>query len=171
VGLEILVAPGADGHFDLIEDDGTGTTPDTIPTARTPITWDQAAGTLTIGPATGASHVVPKRRTWTVTLLGVDGIDGVAGTGADFPTSVTVTGAASDATTMTVTPDLQPRSADVRGRLLEVVRRAQFGFEAKAAVWTTLTSGRPARQQIAELQAQDVPASLVALLTELLSAR
>ena len=33
--LELLVAPGADGAFTLIEDDGTGATPGDIPTART----------------------------------------------------------------------------------------------------------------------------------------
>ena len=44
--LELLVAPGADGEFTLIEDDGTGTTPDDIPAARTPIAWRQEAGEL-----------------------------------------------------------------------------------------------------------------------------
>ena len=42
--LEVLVAPGADGAFVLVEDDDTGTTPETIPTVRTPLAWDQASG-------------------------------------------------------------------------------------------------------------------------------
>ena len=55
----MLVAPGADGAFTLIEDDGTGTTPDDIPTARTTLTWDQAAGALTIGAADDPHGVLP----------------------------------------------------------------------------------------------------------------
>ena len=49
--LELLVAPGADGAFTLVEDDGTGATPDDIPTARTTITWRQETGELTIAGA------------------------------------------------------------------------------------------------------------------------
>ena len=55
----MLVAPGADGAFTLIEDDGTGATPDDIPTARTTIAWDQAAGELTIGAAEDPHGVLP----------------------------------------------------------------------------------------------------------------
>src|SRR4051794_15573977 len=69
--LEVLVAPGADGRFTLVEDDGTGATLQDIPTARTTLTWRQEAGELTIGPAQDPHGVLPARRTWTVTVLGL----------------------------------------------------------------------------------------------------
>jgi alpha-glucosidase (family GH31 glycosyl hydrolase) len=176
--IEILLLPGADGRFDLIEDDGRGTTPDTIPTVRTSISWDQASGTLTIGPADGPEGVAPGRRTWTVTFLGIglgdlhDTASPGATGGPNGRVSITVADARTDtATTITVGPNLQPRSADIPERLLDVVRRAQYGFEAKAAIWQTLTSDRPAHQKIAELQAQEVPPPLLGVITELLTAR
>ena len=70
--LELLVAPGADGEFTLVEDDGTGATPDDIPTARTTIAWDQAAGVLSIGAADDPHGVLPREREWTVRFLGLD---------------------------------------------------------------------------------------------------
>ena len=63
--LEVVVAPGADGEFTLIEDDDTDV-------ARTTLSWDQAAGTLTIGAADDPHGVLPAERDWTVTVLGVE---------------------------------------------------------------------------------------------------
>ncbi len=62
-----------------IEDDGTGTAPEDIPTARTTITWRQAAGELTIGAADGPPGVLPGERTWTVTVLGTGRSETVSG--------------------------------------------------------------------------------------------
>ncbi len=75
--LEVLVVVGADGTFDLVEDDGTD---DRV--ARTPLRLDQTAGTLTIGGATGALDCVPATRSWTVTVVAsaaspVAAVDGV----------------------------------------------------------------------------------------------
>ena len=57
--LELLVAPGADGSFTLIEDDGTGATPEDIPAARTPIALGPGGGQADDrpgrGPARGAA--------------------------------------------------------------------------------------------------------------------
>ncbi len=72
--LEVVVAPGADGAFTLVEDEDTG---GLSPTASAAITWGQATGTLTIGAATGAAGIVPKTRTWTVRLVGCPNAPGV----------------------------------------------------------------------------------------------
>jgi hypothetical protein len=63
--LEVVVAPGADGEFTLIEDDDTDV-------ARTTLSWDQASGALTIGAADDPQGVLPAERAWTVTVLGVE---------------------------------------------------------------------------------------------------
>ena len=69
--LEVLVVVGADGAFELIEDAGSGSglEPETV--ARTPISFDQDSGTVTVGPASGALGCLPADRVWTVTFLGL----------------------------------------------------------------------------------------------------
>jgi alpha-glucosidase (family GH31 glycosyl hydrolase) len=175
--LEVLVAPGADGAFTLVEDDGTGTTPDDIPVARTPLTW--AGGALTIGPADDPHGVLPDAREWTVTFLGigagtavrVDGeaVDVVAGEGR---VSVTVAGVDSDRT-VRVEPDVAgaPRTQNRDEALFAILNGAQFGHEAKAAAWGTLTSELPVAAMLAELHAQALPRELIGALSEVLTAR
>jgi alpha-glucosidase (family GH31 glycosyl hydrolase) len=86
--LEVLVVVGADGAFELIEDDGTGSGLDPATVARTPIGFDQHEGCVTVGPSSGALGCLPERRTWRVTFLGL--------TPGANPT-VTVDGTAVDA--------------------------------------------------------------------------
>ncbi len=158
--LELLVAPGADGSFTLIEDDGTGATPQDIPTARTTIAWDQAAGTLTIGAAEDPHGILPATRTWTVTFLGVEH---PGETVADAPTGEPVTVRADVAD--------GPLTASREDALFEVLNAAQFGHEAKAAAWRTLSSELPPHAKLAELHAQELPRELIGALSELLTAR
>jgi hypothetical protein len=157
--LEVLVAPGADGAFTLVEDDGTGAALEDIPVARTPIAWSQAEGELVIGPAEGAAGVVPERRTWTVTFLGLDRSE----TLADVP--------AGEAVRVRVDPDPRPRTAALRDRLFSVLNAAQWGHREKERAWRTLTSDLPAGAMIAELHAEGTPRALAAALEELLTAR
>ena len=158
--LELLVAPGADGAFTLIEDDGTGAAPEEIPTARTPIAWDQRAGRLTIGAAEDPHGVLPGTRTWTVRFLG---LDRESVTVADAPTG--------RAATVEAGADPRPRTPDRSGALFAVLVSAQYGHEAKAAAWRTLTSDLPAESMLAELHAQALPRELIGALSELLTAR
>ena len=157
--LELLVAPGTDGEFTLIEDDGTGTTPDTIPTARTTLVWHQDAGGLTIGAADDPHGILPATRTWTVTFVGTD----VSLTIPDAPTN-------------------QPIEVDARGglglstphrseALFAVLNAAQYGHEAKLAAWETLSSDVPPEAMLAALHAQAMPRALIGAVSELLTAR
>ncbi len=157
--LELLVAPGTDGEFTLIEDDGTGTTPDTIPTARTTLTWHQDAGGLTIGAADDPHGILPPARTWTVTFVGTD-------------VSLTIPDAPTD----------QPIEVDARAglglstphrseALFAVLNAAQYGHEAKLAAWETLSSDLPPEAMLAALHAQALPRALIGALSELLTAR
>jgi alpha-glucosidase (family GH31 glycosyl hydrolase) len=55
--LEVLIVVGADGEFELAEGDGTGSLVDDIKRSRTPIRYNQAKGTVKIGP----THGVPQK--------------------------------------------------------------------------------------------------------------
>jgi len=84
--LEVLVVVGADGSFNLIEDDGTGSHVDdggfrmiddegieaadeTVHFSTTPITYKQSTGVLKIGPTSPPNKAIPKSRSWKVRLL------------------------------------------------------------------------------------------------------
>lgn len=155
--LEIVVAPGAGGEFVLVEDDGTGTTTDAIPTARTRLIWDQQSGTLSIGPVSGPPGIVPGTRTWTVRLLGVE---------AD---SVSVEAPTDAAVTVGFAPGLAPRTSRPLERILDLLERAQWSFEAKKAAWAVLQSELPPAAQLAALQASGVEGALLSAVTELLT--
>ncbi len=153
--LELLVAPGADGAFTLIEDDGTGATPEDVPAARTSIRWDQEAGVLTIEAPDDPHGIVSAERTWTVRFLGLE----------RDPETVSGSGRVE------VGRDPRPHTPDRADALLAVLSGAQYGHEEKAAAWSALTSGRPAAAILAELHAQGLPRALIGALSELVTAR
>jgi hypothetical protein len=177
--LEVLVAPGADGDFTLIEDDGTGTAPDDIPTARTTIAWRQETGELTIGAADDPHGVLPPRRTWTVTFLGVGHETPIEVDGASAErvatagrVSVTVRDVPADRPLRVVAGAGDgPRTPDRSEQLFGVLNGAQYGHTEKAAVWATLTSELAPEAMLAELHAQALPRELIGALSELLTAR
>jgi alpha-glucosidase (family GH31 glycosyl hydrolase) len=160
VRLEVLVAPGANGRFVLYEDDGTGQTVDDIPTATTVLTWDQAAGMLTIDAAAGPAGIVPDLRTWTVTVLGAAGRRSV--TVADAPTHTPLR--------VTVDPGADPGTNQVRARVFDVLNRAQCAFSVKTAAWEAVGSGAAAPAVLSTLLALGLPESLLSALTEILTA-
>jgi alpha-glucosidase (family GH31 glycosyl hydrolase) len=157
--LELLVAPGADGAFTLIEDDGTGATPEDIPAARTPIAFDQATGTLTIGPAEDPHRVLPAQRTWSVRFLGV------------ISEPVWLSGMSGERLVAEAGADPQPRTPDRAGALFGVLMAAHFGQLPKEEAWRTLTSELTPEAMLAELHAQALPRELIGALSELLTAR
>ena len=75
--LEVLVVVGADGAFELVEDDGSLERAD-LPTVRTPLAWVQGEGRAVVGPVAvsgdeaAARAAVPTRRDWTLTFPSVD---------------------------------------------------------------------------------------------------
>jgi len=177
--LEVVVAPGADGSFVLMEDDGTGGWPDPVPTASTPITWEQQTGTLTIGPVSGAQAAVPARRTWTVTLLGCAGAAVVAADGTPGAlsavrgrTSVTVADAPTNQPIRLVFgPNLSTRTDDISGRVYDVLHHAAYDHGLKQAAWNTVAEPIDGAMKLARLQALGLPTDLLSALTELIVAR
>jgi alpha-glucosidase (family GH31 glycosyl hydrolase) len=151
--LEVVVAPGADGAFTLVEDD------DAARVARTPLRWDQASGVLTIGPAEDPGGVLPAEREWTVTLLGT-GHEPIELSGPPGEELRAETGA-----------DPQPRTPGVSDALFATLNAAQYPHLDKEIAWRTLSSELEPAAMLAELQAQGLPRALLGALGELLTAR
>ena len=85
--------------------------------------------------------------------------------------SETVSGPPDAPLRVTVGADPAPRTPDRADALFDVLSRAQYGHEAKAAAWRTLTSDLAPEAMLAELHAQALPRELIGALSELLTAR
>ena len=180
--LEILVVVGADGAFEIIEDDGSGSGLDPEAVARTRVSFDQASGTVTVGPASGALGCVPDNRDWTVTFLGVgSGVDPVASAN-DGPLDAEITTESggisvavrqfpvSDILLVTVGPDPALGANDVPGRLFAMLDRAHIEYEAKKRIHAVATSAQPLSVRVSHLQALGLDRALETAVGEILLA-
>jgi alpha-D-xyloside xylohydrolase len=70
--LTLLVYPGADGTFELIEDDGTSYAYERGEFSRISFEYDDASETLTIGSRDGAFDGMPVERNVTIRWMGAD---------------------------------------------------------------------------------------------------
>ena len=181
--LEVLVVVGSDGSFDLIEDDGSGRGADPDGWVSTAISFDQAAGTLRLGPATGNTGCLPARRGWTLTFLAHRADTDPAATvdGDAAPAEVRRTGrrtsvrVADVPVTATVRVGLGASPAlaanDVEGRLFALVHRAQLSYEVKTRLYAAATADAPLATRLSQLQALQLGPALEAAVFELLLAR
>ncbi len=163
--LEVLVVVGADGAFELIEDDGTGSGLDAAAVARTSVVFDQRDGVVTVGPAFGAPGCLPERRSWTITFLGLASlqdavitVDGSAVdaqlTDGDSRISLSVDGVAvTSVLRVQIGANRELDAVDVAGRLFALLDRAQIEYETKQRVYTIATSKQPLSLRLSHLQA------------------
>ncbi|MFY0407252.1 TIM-barrel domain-containing protein [Solicola sp. PLA-1-18] len=177
--FEVLVVVGADGAFELVEDDGR------TPAQRllTPISLDQKSGVLSVGPSTGDRSCAPSERGWTVTFLRLDAavepVVEVDGAGVDAVvahhargTSVEVGPVASDAAfTVRLGPDPSLGEDDVAARLFGLLDRAQIEFDLKEQVRAVATSDLPLATRVATLSAMDLGRALETAVLEVVTAR
>ena len=183
--LEVLVIPGADAAFEMIEDDGSGSGLDPVTVVRTPMSYDEPSATVTIGALAGRSGIVADRRSWTVTVL--DRLAdrarvAIGGHHVDAYRVETQAGPAGARTRITVadvpvTAELtvtlfDPASPgpDVPVRLFALLDRAQIGYQLKQRVYDVATADRPLAVRVSHLIALALPAALSSAVTELLLA-
>ncbi|WP_250442987.1 glycoside hydrolase family 31 protein [Actinotalea sp. C106] len=177
--LEVLVVAGADGSFELVEDDDTAGGA----TARTRIAYDQASGTVQVSPPEGAADVVPEVRSWTLTFPAL--ADGVEPT-AEVEGQAVAVRVTREATRTSVTVQDVPRAAvlrvhlgaepalrndDVAARLFALLDRAQIEYATKSQVYEVATADRPLAVRLTHLQALGLEPALETAVTELLCAR
>ena len=180
--LEILVIVGADGAFELIEDDGAGSGLDPETVVRTPISFDQQSGTVTVDPARGAVSCLPASRGWTVTFLGLDPAVNPVASRHDAPvdadisraagrTSISVTAVpVTETLRVTVGPNPELAANDVSGRLFALLDRAHIEYEAKRRIHSIATSDRPLSVRVSHLQALALDRALETAVGEILLA-
>ncbi|GAA2164848.1 glycoside hydrolase family 31 protein [Pedococcus bigeumensis] len=167
--LELVLAPGADGRFDLVEDDGSAD----AQTAVTTIAWDDSAGTLTVAPATGATDVLPTSREWTVLLLGANAVAGHGDDNVDSEATSVGTrftlGAVDTSAGVTVTlAEVQPfdwtRTVE---QLRQVLDRARIDHNLKRTAYDLVTAAEGPTDAAARLRGLELDHEVEAALLEL----
>jgi alpha-glucosidase (family GH31 glycosyl hydrolase) len=128
--LTVNVAAGANGSFSLYQDAGEGTGYQSGQSTSTPISWNDAGRTLTVGATTGGFSGAPAQRSYTVRLSDSSAPTAVAVDGVQIPETgwaynpnervVTVTTAAlpvgsSHTVTLTGSATANPTSGEVIG--------------------------------------------------------
>ena len=169
--LEVHVVAGADGAFQLYEDDDA-----LQPRAlRTQFAWSDAAGTFTIGAAVGEAGVVPAERSYTVRLLGVapcraEGVpsryDGATGT-------LTIEVGPVSTATGRVVRLTEPAGIAANGELDRIERfllHADLDTVLKERLWALLSAEPVFDRRMMVLESLDLDAALRGVIAETLLA-
>lgn len=176
--IELLVVVGADGTFELLEDDGTGRGVEDAKTVTTKIEYDQATGTLTIGSPIGDGSV--SGREWrvrflaysskpaSITIGGRSTSEGV--TISDLDTIVTAKLSDKEALIISLGDNPQLKPTDVKKSLYDVVDRAQVDYNAKSDLWNGIFAGGPKGVVISRVLTANVPQELKEAVLEYLLA-
>ena len=168
--LVARVFAGADGAFTLYEDDDAL---DPV-VARTPLSWDAAAGVLTVGPVEGDAAVLPER-TWSVELVGLapNTAAGVASRYDEATGTLTLElGVLDPAVGASVRLDAPPAPADPRtdAVLFDLITQLQVGYIDKHALWDFLAQTPSLVRRIAGLPALPIAEDIKEVVAELLLA-
>ncbi len=177
--LELLVVVGADGRFQLLEDDDAAAPR----VAATTITFEQATGTLIVHAAEGDVDVIPQSRDWTITFICAEECAQVVARAAAVTLDVDVT---RTSTRLSVTARRVPVAsaleiglgADprlpanaVRARVFALLDAAQISFATKASVFATISGAGSPSVQVAQLQEMKLEPALMSAVLEILLAR
>jgi alpha-glucosidase (family GH31 glycosyl hydrolase) len=177
--LEILLAPGADGQFDLKEEDGTGDGRDLSRWVTTRIRFDTGRSTLTIGAADGNTGCIPSERDWTVTVVGAQpGSKAVGPDGSEFPATQNGTavsfavGRIRIDAEMTIRFDrLIPRTwARLLDEVYELLDRAHLSYDTKQLANDAVRDSRSAPEAAARVQGLELSRDLESALLEVILA-
>jgi len=171
--IEILLFPGKDGHFDLVEDDGTGAEISQIKLSRTPIKYSQADGKITIGPT---SDPLFKERSYTVRILGgtaknveINGSSksadkGVIDIGKQFTTEAIEVKFQFEASSS------KEASESRKKQIFERLTAAQMDLVQKGSLWDAIKSEGGLLKTISRLDDIEAPEDMKAAVMELLLA-
>ncbi|OAA52113.1 Glycoside hydrolase, family 31 [Cordyceps fumosorosea ARSEF 2679] len=181
-GLEIVVAVGADGRFDIMEEDesfeGYAEEPRWVTTS---VALDQRTGVLTIGP--NRSGALAYSRRWKVRLLGVRDPTGITASVGGLTTASVATAvengtmvdlgriAPGDTAVLFLGPNPQLSVNDFKSLIFPILYDAQVSFELKEKIDEIITpKDVPASIRVGQLAALDMDEDLRHVLNEFLLA-
>ncbi|WP_120338624.1 glycoside hydrolase family 31 protein [Cryobacterium soli] len=180
--LQVRIFPGADGSFDLLEDDGGGSLVVESAWARTAMTV--TGGTFTIAPTTGNRRCVPPTRDFSLDFVGVAPTDAISVTVGGHPADYRTEYAEATRTLTVRVPDVASAAGlvvrfadglvvagtDVPGRARTLLTDAQIEYDLKARILETITLSAHPALLIGQLQTMDLAPDLLGALSELILA-
>ncbi|KAG0652926.1 Alpha-xylosidase [Hyphodiscus hymeniophilus] len=171
--FEILIAVGADGKFDIMEDDGTGSNAEEAKWARTSIIYTQSKGCVQIEPALSSTPIPTEAREWNVRFLAlskpeslrvlVDGFE-VDVVGEKVSNGFLVKlGKISRDSKVSVEVGENPRFGrnDASAFIFPFLHHAKLEFALKERIWDIITSGVSKTIQVSRLSALDMDRTLL----------
>jgi len=162
--LEVIVVVGKDASFDLLEDDGSGTTIDEVDLQVTSIKYSHADHTLSVKTTAG------KSRQWSFRFLGIKDakiksssttshieVEGVANG------TLVKLGQLPAGTDLSLTFESPPEFAamDAMSRIWPMLDGAQLSFDVKEKMWRAVVSEDPLHVRVSRLQAMAEHSSLL----------
>ncbi|TAQ85973.1 hypothetical protein B7494_g5701 [Chlorociboria aeruginascens] len=169
--IEILIVVGIDGAFELLEDDGSGSSAAEVNWVRTPIKYSQGDGRVTIGPSTGAV-LEGSHREWTLRFLALGEIDEihvlVHSNERDVKPEkvkngvVVHVGTILPHTQATISLGLNPKLShnNVQTFIGPILADAQIQFGLKEDIWQIVVSNAPNSLKISNLLALELDENL-----------
>ncbi|KAK9236533.1 glycosyl hydrolases family 31-domain-containing protein [Lipomyces kononenkoae] len=181
--LEVIIVVGADGTFELLEDDDTGAVVDDVRFSRTPIVFSQQSGIIRIGPTSPVIPEAPITREWTLKFpalpkpkdvrLLIDGEERVAETKyIDSYGTVVQLGPIPLGAECTVNIGTEPELVppEPATRIYPILNDAQISFDLKLSLWNVVSSDRPLTAKIGQLHTLGLDPVLLNALLEYLVA-
>ncbi|MBY5162272.1 glycoside hydrolase family 31 protein [Salsipaludibacter albus] len=178
--LELVVVPGADASFTLVEDR------DDDLAVETELTWDQAAATLRIAAPIGAVELLPEERDVSVVLAGGCTVEDARATVGDDTSAVEVTAPRDPVTgavrlrlgrvprgatvEVVLTGRLVPTTHDPQRRCFDLLDRAMMDRPRKNRALTRIRSSATPADAVLQLRAVDLPEVVFDALAEVLLA-
>ena len=174
--IEIVLVVGANGSFDLMEDNGKGAGIQDVELSSTPIRYDQSTGSLTIGPA---QNPLMEERTWSVKLvshtpksvsLQVDSLESVPT--PKVKDQILKLGKFSTTSTITLSLGSDPQLdiIDPRPKIFSLLQDAKIGIDLKGDIWDALQGKSSLSITLSRLNAVGAPAKIKEAVEELLLA-
>jgi alpha-glucosidase (family GH31 glycosyl hydrolase) len=179
--LELVVIVGADGRFELIEDDGTGASAEKVQFNRTMIHFAQQTGQLKILPGEAGSSQ-RSTRSWTVRLPGFapekDLKFLVNGDPQEVHHEESATGTVvslgyhgfQNKLTIYVGENPQLRSVSPTAYAMKFIRQAKMEMDLKDKIWDAIANRSSKLASIGDLIALDLESSILNPLLECLLA-
>lgn len=169
--IEILIVVGADGTFEILEDDGKGSSAEVVDWTRTPIKYSQADGTVTIGPSNGAKSEA-KDREWSIKFLALSkpteiscsiGSEKGNAEAKEVENGIVVhVGKVPSNTKATIQLGPKPKLAqnDVEAFIRPILADAQIKFGLKEDIWQIVEAKVPSSRKVSSLHALDMDENL-----------
>jgi alpha-glucosidase (family GH31 glycosyl hydrolase) len=176
--VEVNVVVGADGVFEMIEDDGHGSDLDAIKWSKTPMRYEQKTGTTTIGPTSSAllSH-----RRWSVRFLGLSPPQNINATVDGSNTEFSIeqaplkhgftlrlkeSVAASSEIAIQLGKYLSIAVSEPWSAIRTLLMNARMNYEPKVDIWAAIEANSPLGVKISRLHALDMDENLKGAIME-----